>query len=89
MSRRPLKTQANKLARNRCIRIALLPLLGLIFMLGWILAYLGEQKAIGKKSRKQPVKVAKESTLEIGVLAEVKEDPPQIEDPSKKDGAHN
>jgi hypothetical protein len=54
-------------------------------MLGWILAYLGEQKAIGKKNRRQPVKVAKESTLEIGVLAEVREDSPRIDDYTKKD----
>jgi len=77
------------LARNRYIRIALLPLLGLIFMLGWILAYLGEQNANSKKSRRQPVKAAKESTLEIGVLAELPKDSPRLEDHSKNDKVHN
>jgi len=76
------------LARNRYIKIALLPLLGLIFMLGWILAYLGEQKGNSKKSRRQPVEAAKESTLEIGVLAEVGENPLWLEDHSKKDKVH-
>jgi hypothetical protein len=89
MSKRTLKTQAKRLARNRYIRIALLPLLGLIFMIGWILAYIGEQNANGKKSRRQPVKAAKESTLEIGVLAEVGEDSPRLEDYSRKDKVHN
>jgi hypothetical protein len=58
-------------------------------MLGWILAYLGEQDADGKKSRRTPVKAAKESNLEIGVLAEVGEDSPRIEDHSKKDIVDN
>jgi hypothetical protein len=58
-------------------------------MLGWILAYLGEQKANGKKSHRQPVKAAKENTLEIGVLAEVELDTPRIEDQTKKDKVHN
>jgi hypothetical protein len=58
-------------------------------MLGWILTYLGEQKTNGTKSRRQPVKAAKESTLEIGVLAESVEDSRRLEENSKKDRIRN
>jgi hypothetical protein len=58
-------------------------------MIGWILAHVGEQNTNGKKSGRQPVKAGKENALEIGVLAEVGDDSPRLEDQSKKDKAHN
>jgi hypothetical protein len=62
------------LPRNRIIRIALLPILAPIFLVGWALAHIGEQKLVSAKTPRPKVSIAnKESGVEIGVF-EAKEE---------------
>jgi hypothetical protein len=63
------------LTRNRILRIALLPILAPIFLVGWVVAHLGEQELASRKARRTRVSAAKiESPMEMGLLAERKED---------------
>jgi len=59
------------LARKRFIRIALIPILAPLFLIGWLLAFNGKQKADAKKRLQRPAKENKKDVLEVGMLSEV------------------
>ena len=67
------------MARNRALRILLLPVLAITFLIGWIMYSVG-----GTRPKKTPYKKAesltkKPSDLEIGLLAEAEEEPLTVE----------
>ena len=72
------------------IRIALIPILAPLFLIGWLLAFLGEKKAEAKKLRQQAVEKSGEGALEIGLLPDAAEDLAPLEVPLKsKDATRN
>jgi hypothetical protein len=63
------------LTRRSIIRIALLPIFAPIFLIGWVLANIGKQNLAARKAPRPIVFVAKkEGAIEIGLLAEDKEE---------------
>ncbi len=63
---------ANKtLARKRSKRILLFPIIVPLFLLGWVLTWVGTRKVTPAKPTKRPAKPAAKETLEIGVLPEI------------------
>lgn len=63
------------MAKKRVIRLALLPILAPLFIVGWMLAHVGEQKSARRvPSRPRVVATQKEDTFEIGILSEGKEE---------------
>jgi hypothetical protein len=73
---------ATAVARKRYLRIALLPFLVPIFLIGWALAHVGE-KADNKKRPSQKARPLKEA-LEIGLLTEEDNELQLTQTPSKK-----
>jgi hypothetical protein len=72
------------------IRIALIPILAPLFLIGWLLAFLGEKKAEAKSLRQHLAKKPDESNVEIGLLPDATEDLGPLEVPLKsKDAARN
>ena len=63
------------MTRRSIIRIALLPIFAPIFLVGWLLANIGKQNLVTRKAPSPIVLAAKkEGTIEIGLLAEDKEE---------------
>ncbi len=63
---------ANKaLARKRTRRILLFPIIVPLFLLGWVLTWVGTRKVTPAKPTKRLAKPVPKETLEIGVLPEI------------------
>ena len=66
--------------KSNIIRIAFLPIFAFIFLIGWVLANIGEQKLAAKKAAPPEVLAAKsEDPVEIGLLAKDEEESVVIE----------
>ena len=66
--------------KSNIIRIAFLPIFAFIFLIGWVLANIGEQKLAAKKAARPEVLAAKnEDPVEIGLLAKDEEESVVIE----------
>ncbi|HTY74745.1 MAG TPA: hypothetical protein VMD05_04185 [Candidatus Nanoarchaeia archaeon] len=59
------------MARKRFIRIALIPILAPLFLIGWLLAFNGKQKTEAKKPLQRTAKENRKDVLEVGLLSEV------------------
>ncbi len=71
----PMNMLANiTLARKRSRRILLFPIIAPLFLLGWVLTWVGTRKGTAAKQTKRPAKPAAKETLEIGVLPEIEAD---------------
>lgn len=75
------------MARKRLIRIALIPILAPLFLIGWLLAFFGEKKADAKKLRQHRIEESNEGAVEIGLLPDVTEDSAPLEVPLKSEDA--
>ena len=64
--------------KRRSARFLLLPILALVFLLGWLMYSLGDKKNSKKESQKpmQPVKpkIASQNDLEMGLVSELAEE---------------
>ena len=75
------------LARKRLLRIALIPLLAPLFLIGWLLTFSGQKKSESKKSNQKLAEKSKEDPLEIGLLPEAVIDREPIEVPLKTESS--
>ena len=67
--------QANILKKRRLLKIALLPILAPIFLIGFALTHFGEPKSEIRNVPRSKTKPSKEEeTMEIGLLSEAKEE---------------
>ncbi len=75
------------MARKRALRMLLLPILAPLFLLGWVLTRFGKQSLSAKRKAHRLTKEAKDESVQFGLLSEMNEEWPLLENFNKSEKA--